>query len=196
MQDKVKQLLAEGNGLLKAADAKNAGVNNKVLQRLTESGELERVSHGLYMDSELIEDVYFAAQFRCRKGIYSHETALFFHDLCDRTPIELMMTIPNGYNTRLLKNKEEYKFFYCKPELHDMGAVTMLSPSGHEICVYNKERTICDCIRKKDKLDSDLVLEAVKRYMNARGNDYALLLSYAEKLNIRDKIKQYMEVLG
>lgn len=196
MQSKVKQLLLKGNGLVTASDAKNAGINNKVLQRLTKSGDLERINRGLYMDAALMEDVYFLAQFRCSKGLFSHETALYFHDLCDRTPIRLMMTIPNGYNTRLLKNKEEYKFFYCKPELHDMGAVTILSPSSHEIRIYNKERTICDCVKKKDKLDSDLVLEAVKRYMKTKGNNYALLLSYAEKLNVRETIKQYMEMLG
>jgi ABC-type multidrug transport system fused ATPase/permease subunit len=38
----------------------------------------------------------------CRKGIFSHETALYFHDLCDRTPIKYQLTIPSYYNTKLL----------------------------------------------------------------------------------------------
>lgn len=196
MQKLIKQMLLEGNGVIKASEARLAGVNNKELQRLTESGELKRISRGLYIDAEHMEDDYFITQYRCRKGVYSHETALFFHNLSDRTPLRLMMTIPNGYNTRLLKDKKFYQFFYCKPEVHKVGITTVKSPFGHEIRVYNKERTICDCIKKKDKLDSSIVLEGVKRYMNESGNDYALLLQYAQMLNIRDTVRQYLEVLG
>jgi predicted transcriptional regulator of viral defense system len=195
MQNVIRKLLSEGNGVIKAADARLAGVNNKELQRLAERGKLERVSHGLYIDAEHMEDEYLTAQYRCRKGIFSHETALFLHDLSDRTPLRLMMTIPSGYNTRLLKEKEMYRFFYCKPEVYQAGIMVVRSPYGHNVKVYNKERTICDCIKKKEKLDPGLVLEAVKRYMSQSGNDYARLLKYAQMLNIRDIVRQYMEVL-
>lgn len=196
MQKSIEQLLAEGNGVIKASEARLAGVNNKELQRLTESGELERISHGLYIDAEHMEDEYFIAQYRCSKGVFSYETALFFHDLSDRTPLRLMLTIPNGYNSRLLRDKNCYQFFYCKPEVHGVGIITAKSPFGNNIRVYNTERTICDCIKKKDKLESSIVLEAVKRYMKKSGNDYALLLQYAQMLNIRDTVRQYLEVLG
>jgi predicted transcriptional regulator of viral defense system len=189
-------LLIEGNGVIKASEARLSGVNNKELQRLTESGELERIGHGLYIDAEHMEDEYFITQYRCAKGVYSHETTLFLHDLSDRTPLRLMLTIPNGYNTRLLKDKNNYQFYYCKSEVHEVGIITVKSPYGNDIRVYNKERTICDCIKKKDKLDSSLALEAIKRYMKENGNDYALLLQYAQMLNIRDIVRQYMEVLG
>lgn len=195
MQKTIKQLLTEGNGVIKASDARMAGVKNKELQRLTETGELERISHGLYIGAGHMEDEYFITQYRCRKGVYSYETALFLHDLSDRNPLRLMLTIPNGYNTRLLKDKNNYQFFYCKPDLHEVGVTIIKSPFEHDICVYNKERTICDCIKKKEKLDSGLVLGAVKRYMSENGNDYALLLQYARLLHVRNTVRQFLEVL-
>jgi hypothetical protein len=63
--------------VIKASEARLSGVNNKELQRLTESGELERIGHGLYIDAEHMEDEYFITQYRCAKGVYSHETTLF-----------------------------------------------------------------------------------------------------------------------
>mgnify|MGYP006294444277 CR=1 FL=1 len=196
MKKLIEQLLKKGNGVIKASDARMAGINNKELQRMTESGELERISHGLYIDAEHMEDEFFITQYRCRKGIYSYETALFLNNLSDRVPLRLMMTIPNGYNTRLLKDKKNYQFFYCKPEAHEVGVKNIKSPFGHNIRVYNKERTICDCVKKKEKLDSNLVLEAVKLYMSEKDNDYALLIQYAKMLNIKDTVRQYLEVLG
>ena len=45
-------------------------------------------------------------QNRFKKGIYSHETALFLWDLTDRTPNRYCMTFPENYN--LTNPKEEY----------------------------------------------------------------------------------------
>lgn len=196
MEKQIQKMLTEGNGTIKASDARLAGVNNKQLQRLTEAGELERISRGLYIAAEQFEDEYFLTQYRCSKCVFSHETALFLHGLSDRTPIRLMMTIPSGYNSRLLKDRDRYKFFYCRTELHEVGLVTMISPFGNNIRVYDKERTICDCIRKSDDMDRNIVIEAVKRYAIEKGNDHAALLRYAELFNIRDIVKQYMEVLN
>ncbi len=189
-------LLKENNGIVESKQLREAGIDNKILQRLEQAGEIERVGWGLYIDSNHLVDDYLVTQYQCKKGIYSHETALFLHDLSDRTPFQLMLTIPSGFNTRLLKDKNKYKFFYIKKEHHGIGKMTAKSPYGNEIVVYNKERTICDCLRNKEKLDTDLVVTAVKHYMKEPGSDFARLLRYAEKFNIRELVRQYMEVLS
>ena len=106
-----------------------------------------------------------------------------------------MITIPSGYNTRLLKEKNKYKFFYVAKNLHTIGKITMKTPYGNEVYVYDKERTICDCLKKKEQLDGDLVTEAVKRYLKTPGTDYAKLIKYAEVFNIKDLVRKYLEVL-
>jgi predicted transcriptional regulator of viral defense system len=191
----VMEIINKNNGIITSKEAKAAGINNKVLQRLEKSGQLERLEHGLYMDPNQMKDEYFLTQYKCKKGIFSHETALFFHDLTDRTPLQLMLTIPSGYNTRLLKEKKKYKFFYISEKLLPIGRIKMETPFGHKVNVYNKERTICDCLKKKDQLDLDIITEAVKRYFKNPGADYAKLLKYAEIFNTKDLVRKYMEVL-
>lgn len=191
----VTQLLKKHNGFISSSEAASSGVDNKTLQRMWQSGEIEKIGHGLYMDPNLMEDEYFLTQYRCKKGIFSHETALYFHDLADRTPFQLMLTIPSGYNTRLLKDREKYKFFYVASKRHSIGEMTMATPFGNRIQVYNKERTVIDCLKKKDQLDGDIVTGAVKQYFSTPGSDFAKLLKYAEIFNIRDSIRKYMEVM-
>ena len=192
----VLELFKKNNGILKAKQAVGLGVDNKVLQRMAAKGVIERIGHGLYLDADFMQDEYILAQYRCRKGVFSHETALYFHDLSDRTPFQLMMTVPAGYNTRLLKETQKYKFFYCKKDYYEIGITQTKTAYGNLVTLYDKERTICDCIRKKDKLDSDMVVIAVKKYMKEPGADFAKLLKYAEIFNIREKVRQYMEVLA
>ena len=193
--DLVLKLLKNNNGLITSLEAKSKGIDNKILQRMEKLGQLERVEHGLYMDSNQMEDEYYLSQYRCKKGIFSHETALYFHELADRTPFQIMITIPSGYNTRLLKEKNKYKYFYVAKNLHTIGKITMKTPYGNEVYVYDKERTICDCLKKKEQLDSDLVNDAVRRYLKTPGSDYAKLIKYAELFNIKELVRKYMEVL-
>lgn len=191
----VMQLLEEKNGLITSGEAREAGVSYKTIQRLHLSGELEKLEYGLYMDPNQMEDEYFIAQYRCKEGIFSHETALYFHNLSDRTPITMMLTIPSGYNTRLLVDQEKYKFFYIDASLHKLGKIEMESPFGHKIDIYDKERTICDCIKKKDQLDIDMVKEAIIRYMQTPGAEFEKLIEYAEIFKIKELVRNYLEVL-
>lgn len=189
------EFLKINNGIIESSKAKNVGITNKELQRLNNVGKLQRVAHGLYMTPESFPDEYFIAQYRCPKGVFSHETALYFHDLSDRTPLKLALTIPNDTSTKLIMEKDNYQIYFCKQEIHDVGVTKIKSPFGNEIRVYDKERTICDCLKKRDSLDKDLVLSAVKEYLSQSVNDYTKLLKYAEMLGIRALVKQYMEVL-
>lgn len=196
MEETLEKLIQDHNGILTAKTARESGIDNKVLQRLALRGQLEHAERGIYLKPDVMPDAYLLAQYRCPRGIFAMETALFLHDLTDRTPIHLMMMLPSGASTRLLKEKESYEFFYCQEAVYRRGIITMRSPYGNDIRAYDRERTICDCIRKRERLDADLVLEAVKRYMKEKGNDYSKLLEYAEDFRIRDTVKLYMEVLN
>jgi len=188
-------LLNNGNGYLVTEKAVSYGVNPVTLKRMEETGLIERVAHGLYIGADVIPDPFYIAQYRCPKGVFSHETALFFNDFSDRTPFQLMMTIPSGWNTRLISSNDVL-IFYCKPIYMDLGVCEMITSYGHKVNVYNIERTLCDCLRSIDKLDKDLVLTALKRYMKNPVSNKSLLLEYATTFKIRDTVVKYMEVLS
>jgi predicted transcriptional regulator of viral defense system len=188
-------MLNKNNGYLTAKAARENGIQNYTLQRMAECGMIERAAHGLYVGADIIPDPFAVAQYRCPKGVFSHETALFLHDLSDRTPLQLMMTIPSGWNTRLLSN-DDLIFFYSVPKYARLGVTDIETASGLVVTSYDVERTLCDCLRSVDKLDKDLVLTALKRYMKTPGADKAKQLEYAAVFKIRDIVLRYMEVLS
>ena len=180
---------------MSAKVARENGINNITLQRMTQRGLIDRVAHGLYVSADVFPDPFYVAQYRCPKGVFSHETALFLHDLSDRTPSRLMMTIPSGWNTKLLSS-DDLMFFYSNPKSVRLGAVKTKTPYGVDVTVYDVGRTICDCLRNVDKLDKDLVLTALKRYIKNPASDKTKLLEYATTFKIRDIVLRYLEVLS
>jgi len=192
--ERVVDLMKQNNGYLTSKEARGNGIENKTLQRMAERGLIERATHGLYIGIDIFPDPYFIAQYRCPKGIFSHETALYLHELSDRVPFKLMMTIPSGWNTLLLKD-DNILFFYSKPKRMELGICETLTPSGIKVNAYNAERTLCDCLRNIDKLDRDLVITGLKRYIKNENRNSAKLLEYASTLKIRDVVYRYLEVL-
>ncbi len=191
----VYELMKENAGILTSKVAGDNGIDNKILQRLCKNGDIERISRGIYLDANFIEDEYLVMQLRCKQCIFSHDTALYLHGLSDRNPIELTVTVPSGHNTRLMEDKDKYRFFYIKKELHEMGLISVKSNFGNLVKVYDLERTICDCIKKRNELDGDLVVSAIKAYMRLSNKNLPKLLEYADIINVRREVKQYMEVL-
>ena len=193
--EKVYTLLNQRGGHLTSREARENGIEGKILQRMAERGLVERAVHGLYVGADIFPDPFLVAQHRCPKGIFSHETALFLHGLSDRDPLRLTMTIPSGWNTLMLTD-ENMQFYYNRPRLMVLGICDVATPSGVKVRAFDVERTLCDCMRNIDKLDRDLVLTAIKRYAKGTERDSAKLLEYASELKIRDVVYRYMEVLS
>lgn len=194
-EEKILKLMKANNGLIKTSEIVSNKINKMALIRLVQKGIIERIERGLYIDSNKMEDSYFIFQYKCPKAVFSHETALYFHDLSDRTPIELMITVPSGYNSRLLKDNN-YKFSYIKDELYELGKIMIKTPYGNDVYCYDIERTICDIIRDKNKIEKYQFIDALKRYSDLKIKDILKLYNYAEKFNIKNEVKNYMEVLN
>jgi predicted transcriptional regulator of viral defense system len=126
--------------------------------------------------------------------IYSHETALFFHEISDRTPFEYSVTVPSGYKVVDTIN-ERFNIYYIKRDLHLMGVTELETTLGNTIRIYNLERTICDLLRSRNRIDIQIFSDALKRVVKKKHLDYVLLSEYARKLNVENILNTYMEVL-
>lgn len=192
--EKLENLIKQKNGTLFTSDLKDLNIPRIYLSKLVDAGKLERVSRGVYVTPGTIEDEMYYMQCKYPKIIYSHETALFSHGLTDRTPFEYSATVPGSY--KVVENiSENFKIYYIKNELHNLAVTDGKTSFGNKIKLYNVERTICDIVRSRNKIDTQIVNEALKRYVKKKSADYTLLMEYAKKFKVDKLIKNYMEVL-
>jgi len=194
MSKNLQSVLQENGGVITTAGANAVGISNEYLRRLVGLGKLERVAHGVYISPNDFTDKMYVAQLRRPKMIYSHETALFLHDLTDRDPISYTVTVPSGYNTKAII-EDGMNVFSIKRELHELGSVQLETIFGHTVTAYGLERTICDCIRSRNKMDIAIVTDAVKRYAKRSDKNLNILMAMAETFRVTKPLKNYMEVL-
>lgn len=190
----IKKILKDQNGVIITSDLARLGIPRTYLSILEKSKEIERVSRGVYKAPSAMEDELFIFQSKYKSSVFSHETALFLHDLTDRTPLRYSVSIPSGYHSSLL-NGNGYKIYYVNRKLLDLGVISMQSPQGNEIRVTDLERTICDILRSRNQLDIQYVTNALKRYVTREEKNINLLYSYAKAFQSQKIVRQYIEVL-
>jgi predicted transcriptional regulator of viral defense system len=191
---RLEKLIQKHHGTILSADLDQYEIPRVYLQMLVAEGKLEKVDRGVYVSNDAIEDEMYAIQTKYPKLIYSHETALFLHGLSDRTPFEYSATVPSGYKV-VSKISERVKIYYVKKELHEVGVQMAKSSFGNSIKVYNIERTICDIIRSRNRIDGQILNQALKEFVKVKSVDYSLLVNYAKKLKIERILSNYLEVL-
>jgi predicted transcriptional regulator of viral defense system len=182
------------NNIITTSRFEELGFSRTLLTNYVKNGLLEHISHGVYtLPDDMYDDMY-TVMLRSKWFIFSHETALFLNGLSDRTPFTHTVTIPSNcaFPNSL---KGECRCFYIKPELHRIGLITKKTTFGNEVRCYNPERTICDIMRSRNKVDEETVISAIKNYAEFKKKDLNLLSVYAQQFKVSKEIKRYLEVL-
>lgn len=190
----ILKTIKNNNNMITTAQAVELGFTRALLSRYVKEGLLERGRRGVYILSDSIHDDMYTLMLRSGKIIFSHDTALFLNGLSERTPFTHSVTIPSN---RKLSNtlQDECVCYYIKPELHQVGAVIRKTTLGNEVRCYNAERTICDLVRSRNRLDEETVISAIKNYAVSPEKNLNVLAVYASQFGVDKVLKRYMEVL-
>ena len=116
--------------------------------------------------------------------------ALLTENLCRKAP----GTIYTGYGTSRMV-ADGIKVFTVKKELLDIGKEIVKTSYGHDIPLYNRERTICDLIRSRNRFEIQDFQTALKTYIMGKNKNLNRLMEYAKLFHVDKKIREYMEVL-
>lgn len=136
-------------------------------------------------------DKYYLFQQKNQAAIFSFVSALYLHDLVDSFPYDIHVTVYSGYNTHRFPSI--VKPHYIKKELHELGKTEATTIMGNKIYCYDKERTICDLIANRKKIDAEIFTTALRNYIKSNDKDIEMLKEYAVKMGMEDRVKEMLE---
>lgn len=194
MKKKWKEQLDSYDSILSTEQLVGMGISKTTLTTYVRDGVLERCAHGYYKVPNSIEDDLYLVMLRSKHIIFSHETALFLNGLSDRTPFVHTFSIPNTAAVPPTL-KETCKCYYVKPEWHKIGLIQKETTFGNIVRCYDAERTLCDILRSRSRIDEETVIAAVKNYAAYDHKNLSTLYKYAELFKVGQQVKYYMEVL-
>ena len=189
----IQKLMNINNGYITTKGLEDFGISRNYLSVMTEKKMIEKVARGIYIDSNKIEDVYYVFSISTPKIIYSHMTALYFHNLSIKAPDNYFdITVTKKYNNPKLK---KHNVFYVDDKYYDIGITEVETPQGNKVKAYDMERCICDIIRSKKRMDIEHIKFAIKEYLKRKDNDLIKLSKYADMFGIKKEVMDFVSMM-
>ena len=189
----IQKLMERNNGYITVKELEDFDISRNYLSIMTKKNMIEKVAKGIYIDSAKIEDVYYVLSVSTPKVIYSHMTALYFHNLSIKAPDSSFdITVTKKYNNPKLK---KHNVFYVDDKFYDVGITEVETPQGNKVKAYDIERCICDIIRSKKRMDLEHVKYAIKEYLKRKDNDLIKLSKYADMFGIKEEVMDFVSMM-
>lgn len=187
------EIMKKNNGYITSKDLDMFDIHRMYLSIMQDKKIIKKVSVGIYIDSNKIEDNYYVFSLSMPNVIFSHMTALYFHGLSIKEPNGIYdITVKRSYNSIHLK---KHNVFYVDNDIYELGLTEVETPMGNRVKVYDIERCICDIIRSKNRVDLENTKHCVREYIKRENKDLVKLYSYAEKLGIKEIVMNYIDMM-
>lgn len=182
----IKQIMEENNGIVSSRMIEPLGISRQYLSILESNNEIERVSRGIYQSPDVFEDSFYSFQLKYKKAIFSHMNALYFYGMTEEFPYNYTVTVPQSYHMDTVN--EKCNVFYVSDDILELGICEVETPNGNKVRTYDIERSICDIIRSKNRMDLEQVKKTIKEYMKSKDKDMSKLLEYSKKMGINEQV--------
>lgn len=185
--------LVWARGIVRARDFKAAGIPLVYLKRLTDAGDLVRLSRGLYQDPErsgenIAHDLAEAARL-VPHGVISLVSALRQHELTTQLPHAVWMTIPHKART---PNPTVPRLEIVRATGETLSAgIEHIQIEGVDVPIYGVAKTVADCFKHRRHVGEDVAIEALRDALRQRKTTPSDLMKFAAI----DRVTNRMEPL-
>src|SRR5256714_861718 len=160
------------------AQARRAGISDRTLYRLRDTGVIESIGHGLYRrtDIDINADIdLLEIARRARQATLCLTTALARHGLTDEIPARIDVALPRGLHRPITIAPVTWHLF--DPDSFAVGRTESVLDEHTAIGLYSPERSIIDAIRLRHPEGPELGYIALKRWLRRPGAPPADLLA-------------------
>lgn len=190
------QVFRKAGGILRMTEAMGLGIHRRDLYKLRDLGHLEVLDRGLYRLADLpspSQPDFITIAKKIPNGVICLISALAFHELTTQIPHFVHVAIPhNAYKPSL-----EYppvRFYWYREKSYETG-VEEHTIDGCTIKIFDREKTLVDVVKYRNKLGMDIVLEALRIYWQSGSTDLNKLYGYAKLLRVERVLRPLMEAI-
>lgn len=188
--------LAGQRPLLRASDARRAGVSSSILSRAVREGALERVNRGLYRRPDAPWDEHLALSevaARVPQAIIVLVSALNFHQIGSHQAHAVSIQLKQNAVTPRIGYPALEVIRSTNPKAFDEGVEVHVF-NGIEVRITTPARTVADCFKHRSKLGLELCLEALKEILRS-GTRPVEIMQYARMNRVEKVMMPYLEAL-
>jgi len=194
---KAIQIIRKAKGVVRMSEALELGIHRRELYELRDSGDLEVLDKGLFRLREMPEPAipdFIPVSKKIPEGIICLISALSFHKITTQIPHFVYVALPSHAYKPIIRHPPMKYFWYSKKALET--GVEEHTIDGYSIKIFNIEKTLVDCVKFRNKIGMDIVLEALRMYWHLRKTNMTRLMEYAKLFRVERVLKPIMEAIS
>ena len=192
---RLKVIFKRHGFVMKTAELVQVGINKNEISRLCEINMIEKVKHGYYFWShDFVGGDVVILKKLFPDAIFCMETAAFYYRYSDRTPNRWSLALDRA--TSITRDEINYPFvevYRTKTDLLRLGA-TDFEIDGFDVKMYDRDRTVCDFLRRMNDVDPEIFNKVILGYVNDPRRNIPNLMRYAKELRVTEKVKRLIGV--
>uniref|UniRef100_A0A7C4KY98 Transcriptional regulator n=1 Tax=Bellilinea caldifistulae TaxID=360411 RepID=A0A7C4KY98_9CHLR len=190
------EIFKKNNNILRSQQAIKAGISPRTLYELVESGHLIRITRGLYQLASAepfsIPDI-IPVILKIPKAVLCAVSALNYYGLTTQIPHQIDIALPQ----KAEKPRMDYpplRIFWLSQKTY-LAGITEEKTDLIRFKIYNREKTVCDCFKFRNRIGIDVAVEALQLYLRTPARNIPSLLDYAKIDRVENLIKPYIQAL-
>lgn len=181
-----KKLFESYGGVMRTKELRAERVFYCSVQWLIKEGYITKIKTGLYRWGEVnkSDEIKLITKL-FPDGVICRESALYIYGYLENKPSEWHIAVnKDSGKSRFQIDFPKVKPHYTQSKMLSIG-MTNIEAEGAFIRIYDRERTLCDCIKYRNKLTNSIFQKVLKSYTLDTQKNTLLLLEYAEQLRVK-----------
>lgn len=191
----IQEIINSNGGYITRRDINNHDIPSMFLYQYVKKHNLIKYGTGFYAKEEWFKDDFLIFQYEYPKLVYSFYTAAYLNQLGDYLPTFLEVTGPKNYRPFPLPKEGVSLHTDTRDSTYSLGITNVKTMYGNIVRVYDMEKTVCDFIRNRDKIDSEAFVKCINWYKRKKSINRHNLMKYAQIMKIEDEVYKLMEVV-
>lgn len=195
--DELKNLFESKKGYATTQELEGYKLHNRSINKLQKDGYIEKVKRGLYKwtgyefeGRESWVDAYHIVP----NGVICSFSAIAYYNLTTFIPKNIDIAVLRNSVRPTLPKYPPIKLYYFSQKQYELG-ISSLEVQGYKIKIYDIEKAVCDCVRLRNQIGIDIMIEVLKEYMKRKDRNIDRLMKYADILRIKKIISPYLEAM-
>ena len=172
------------------------GITTREIGRMRECGQLVRIKRGLYRVSDSpiadYQDFVDIAQ-AVPGGVICLTSALAYHGLTTFNPSYVAIALKKGSRIPVVEYPPVESYLFGE-KVYKLG-IERIKVGKHAFRIYDREKTVCDCMRYRNKIGIDLAREGLKEYLKLKDRNLSKLSRYAEICRVKTIMNNWLDAL-
>ena len=163
------------------------------VRKAIEEGKVVRLKNGVYATEEGLADTMLDIEKIVPGGVLCLYSAWSHYGLTTQVASSIYVAVEK-HRKVVVPEFPPITLCYWQQKYYEMG-VMEAEVAGHQVLVYDIEKSVCDAVRFRNKVGLDVMSEILKGYLSRKERNITRLMDYARKLRVGSAMQEYLTVM-